>query len=256
MSPPSRTIRLSDDVKDVLRAATVDGAALRLPAGQLDRKLYEGVNKAIVAIGGKWNRGQKAHVFASGEDLQQRLEDLLGGTVSDAKAAGFWPTPPALVARLIHLAEVDSSHVCLEPSAGHGAIADELSRIVAPSHLTLVELLPENCRVLRGKGYEVFEADFLTAPLPATFDRVVMNPPFERKQDIAHVKRAFSLLAPGGRLVSVMAGGVEFREDKVTAAFREFVYEHGHMERNPDGAFDASGTGVRTVNVVLANGES
>lgn len=252
MTAPSRTIRVPEPVADLLRASVVDGNALRLPQGQLDRKLYEAVNKAIVAIGGKWNRGQKAHIFASSEDLEQRLVDLLGGTVSDAKAAGFWPTPAALVARLVSLAEVDGSHSCLEPSAGHGAIADGLSRLVAAPLLSLVELLPENCRVLRDKGYDVFEADFLTVPLPATFDRVVMNPPFERKQDIAHVTRAFSLLRPGGRLVSVMSAGVAFRQDKTTVAFRELIEAHGHFERNPDGSFAEQGTGVATLNVVLA----
>jgi hypothetical protein len=35
-----------------------------LPPGNLDRKTYEAVNKALTAIGGKWTGGKvKAHVF-------------------------------------------------------------------------------------------------------------------------------------------------------------------------------------------------
>ena len=44
-----------------------------------------------------------------------------------------------------------------------------------------------------------------------------MNPPFDRLQDVRHVTHAFSLLAPGGRLVAVMAEGVTYREDRARA---------------------------------------
>ena len=46
--------------------------------------------------------------------------------------------------------------------------------------------------------------------------------------------------------------GVEFRQDKATEAFRKLVADcGGWFERLPDGAFKASGTGVRTVLVVI-----
>ncbi|MDF9812984.1 hypothetical protein [Streptomyces sp. SPB162] len=48
-------MKIDPDVLDVLRAATVDGPALRLN-GQLERKLYERVNLALHALGGVWHR--------------------------------------------------------------------------------------------------------------------------------------------------------------------------------------------------------
>jgi hypothetical protein len=44
--------------------------------------------------------------------------------------------------------------------------------------------------------------DFMEMPAAGEFDRVLMNPPFEKQQDIDHVRRAFDHLKPGGRLSS------------------------------------------------------
>ena len=35
----------------------------------------------------------------------------------------------------------------------------------------------------------------------------MMNPPFERYQDVAHVKHAYSFLSPGGKLVALTGMG-------------------------------------------------
>ena len=42
----------------------------------------------------------------------------------------------------------------------------------------------------------------LTEPV---YDTIVMNPPFEKFQDIDHVRHAFDLLKPGGRVVAISA---------------------------------------------------
>lgn len=77
------------------------------------------------------------------------------------------------------------------------------------------------------------------------FDRVVMNPPFSRGQDVEHVRHALSLLAPGGLLVSVMSNGVTFRQDRRYADFRrDFSPEITPL---PEGSFKTSGTNVSTV---------
>lgn len=39
------------EVKEVLQKCTVDGMVVKLPEGQLDRKLYEQVAKALQGIG-------------------------------------------------------------------------------------------------------------------------------------------------------------------------------------------------------------
>ena len=84
------------------------------------------------------------------------------------------------------------------------------------------------------------------------FDRIVMNPPFADQQDIRHVMHAATFLKPGGRLVAIMSAGVAFRDDRLSRAFRALLGERGGaIESLPEGAFQASGTGVRAVLVTI-----
>ena len=55
------------------------------------------------------------------------------------------------------------------------------------------------------------------------YDRVVMNPPFDRERDIDHVIHALKFLAPEGVLVAIMSAGTEFRETRKSVAFRELM---------------------------------
>ena len=97
--------------------------------------------------------------------------------------------------------------------------------------------------------------DFLVQAPEASYDRVVMNPPFAKQADIKHVLHAFRFLKPSGLLVSVMAASVAFRDNKLTQEFRDLIRDrHGDIEALPDGAFKASGTMVRSVIVTLPNG--
>jgi type I restriction-modification system DNA methylase subunit len=79
-----------------------------------------------------------------------------------------------------------------------------------------------------------------------------MNPPFADQQDIRHVEHALRFLKPGGRLVAIMSAGVSFRQDRQATTFRELVEGcDGTIEPLPEGAFEASGTGVRAVLVTI-----
>lgn len=243
---PVKRIACTDAAADVLRGATLDGLVLTLPPERLDRRLYEEINKVLAALGGKWNRKAAGHVFATPPDLASVLD---AGEVV-VPQFGFFPTPAPLAARLVEMAGVEPCHTVLEPSAGTGAIADVLAAVAPAESLHLVEIQPQHCATLRASGYQVIEADFLTVDLP-TFDRIVMNPPFERRQDIAHVERAFDLLRPGGRLVSVMSAGVQSGSDRRSAAFHGLVADAGWAEPNAPEAFKESGTNVQTITVVL-----
>ena len=70
---------------------------------------------------------------------------------------------------------------------------------------------------------------------------------FEAGADIDHVKHAFSMLSPDGRLVAIMSEGVFYRSDKKATEFREWLESvNGYSEKLPDGTFKQSGTGVNT----------
>jgi hypothetical protein len=162
---------------------------------------------------------------------------------------GFFPTPRPVIERMLELAEVETHHRVLEPSCGKGDILDALKEECDGIELIAIERNRTLEDVLSAKGHEVTFADFLEHA--GSYDRVVMNPPFEELQDITHVKHAYSLLTPGGRLVSVMSEGPFYRSDNKSIAFRAWLDEVGaQSEQLPDDAFAGPGafcqTGVRT----------
>jgi protein-L-isoaspartate O-methyltransferase len=244
---------LSEDVLTVLSTASIEGNTVILNCGQLDRKLYQDVNKALEALGGKWNRKSRGHVFAS--DPSEKLDNaILTGGVTPPNKNGYFPTPKQIVMQLIELADIQPGQDVLEPSAGRGNISTELYHMGA--NVFACELLPDNRAALVAEGMPKIalyaEPDFMKLDPGREFDRVVMNPPFERQQDISHVTKAYRLLKPGGRLVSVMSAGVTFREDRTAKAFRALVDDSdGQIIPLPSGSFLESGTGVNACVVVL-----
>lgn len=231
----------------ILSRVTVEDNLIFLTCGQLDKKEYKAVNDVLENMGGKWDRTKKAHVFK--QDPTDALEQiLLTGEIIPPKKYGYFPTPAALAQHIIKLANISPEHKVLEPSAGQGGIVDHFPGCDAFCY----ELLPDNTRVLATKGHRVLhEGDFLGVEPTSWYDRVVMNPPFEKQADIDHVLHAWKFLKPGGRLVAIMASSVEYRENKKTAEFREMLNQYGQLERNPAGAFKESGTMVNTVTVVM-----
>lgn len=93
---------LTDEVKEVLSRATVDGNVLYLPEGQLDRKLYEAVNKALTNAGGKW-KTRVGHVFPT--DAGAKLAAMLGSGVSvdEKKRDQAFFTPPRIANRVAEI---------------------------------------------------------------------------------------------------------------------------------------------------------
>ena len=134
-------------------------------------------------------------------------EVMTSGAIPDQKAYQFYPTPSGLAEKLVDLAQVESGHKCLEPSAGNGAIADKVM-----ADLQCVEVSALNCGVLKAKGHAVDQYDFLEWSPGRTFDRVLMNPPFDRRRAKAHLEAAAKLLAPGGRLVAILPLGLKDKD--------------------------------------------
>lgn len=228
---------LSPEVADVLRRSTITENLLILPPGHLP--FYPKVKKALEMAGGKWKTNKQAFVFDS--DPRQKLGLALsaGVVIDEKKKFQAFFTPSDVADQMALWAEI-AGHDVLEPSAGHGALADACLKFGAKS-VQCVELNPEFAAILRQKEYSVAEADFLTWP-GRKFSRIVMNPPFTKNQDIEHVQRAVELLAPGGILVAIMAPNV----DRI--GYRKFIARWSHeiteIER---GAFKESGTTVATI---------
>ena len=246
--------KIGSAVLEALRAAKCKGNLVKL-TGQLGRPLYVATNKVLEALGGKWNRKLGGHVFPG--DAAATLAVALGeGTYHDKKKEdAFFETPPELAQELMELADIKPGMRVLEPSAGKGALVRLAA--AAGASVDAIELNPDFASTLGvGGAHGVLIGDFLTLLIPAdTFDRVVMNPPFSaghKQVDILHVEKALSLLKPGGILVAIMSPSWKTREDKQSRHFRKLWDAQGVMFKdNPDGAFKASGTDVRTVTVVM-----
>jgi predicted RNA methylase len=146
----------------------------------------------------------------------------------------------------------------LEPSAGIGSLVFAALDAGALS-VTAVEIDPGNCTALcrigmdrcASGGMDVHGEDFIPWSyqrahlIEDRFDAVVMNPPFSRNQDIAHVRAAWSLLRPGGKLIAVTSPHWTFAQDRASQEFRDWL--PGTWEDLPEGTFKAFGTMVRTV---------
>jgi predicted RNA methylase len=247
---------LSEATRKVLGSLTCDRNMARI-ALQLDRDLHTQTDAVLRGLGAKWNRSAQAHVFPEGVDARKKIADLLASDgYSTPQDHGFFPTPRKVIEEYIAehwrgpLAGTGEVLRALEPSAGHGAIADWLAARLGIDNVVCVELLDDNVSVLEKKGYAVAVGDFL-AMTPDTlglFDRVVMNPPFRGLADIDHVMHAWKFLKPGGQLMSVMSKSVTFRRDGKAASFRRFVEEHrGWIDDLPEYAFLESGTQVSAV---------
>lgn len=168
---------------------------------------------------------------------QKREAERIESDIALRKIEGYFPTPASIVEQLIEAAEIECDHAVLEPSAGCGDIAQAVDAVPC-GIVACVEINPEMCQVLESKGFAVECGDFLNETPTPEFDRVVMNPPFERDGDIQHVMHAFRFLKPGGRLVAIMSEGPFFRTGTRSKDFRKWLEHHkGTSEQLPDDAF-------------------
>lgn len=171
--------------------------------------------------------------------------DLIG-----RKLPGFFPTPESLAKRMADLADIRAGQTVLEPSAGTGRLADVAKALGAK--VDTVEMQSSLRDILLKKGHNVVDHDFTSMAAEPKYDRIMMNPPFEKGQDMAHVKRAYEMLKPGGKMVAIMGEGGFFRSDKSATEFRSWLDAvGGYSEKLPEGTFKESNTGVNTRLVVI-----
>ena len=182
---------------------------------------------------------------AKGPDrLKQLRREMIGKKDND-----FFPTPPALVERVIEEAGIEQGMSVLEPSAGFGDIA--VAAREAGGNVEVVEMSGQLRDYLGEVGFTPTSRDFMEHS--GEYDRIVMNPPFSKRQDVDHVRHAFGLLKPGGRLAAITSDGPFFGSDTKAQEFRDFVDQYGWSEKLPEGSFKDSHntTGVATRLVVL-----
>ena len=175
-----------------------------------------------------------------------RFERLAGDRSRVVVAFNLFQTPAPLASRLVNIARQgrDLGRV-LEPSAGLGRIYQAI-RFVSDARVDLVEIAPQcaaelYAAIANDDAATLHQRDFLTHR--GEYDTVIMNPPFKNGTDIKHIEHARTLLAPGGRLVSLCYAGTRQR-----AAYGD------RWEMLPAGSFRSEGTNADAAIVVFNKG--
>lgn len=238
---------------EVLSQCKVEGNVVKLPEGQLDKKLYTEVKNALDKIGGTW-KGGKIFGFVFEKDPTELLQDIAGGKKRNIKQEfQFFETPPELSDTLVELADVIDSDIILEPSAGRGSIVKAIERTGTKAKVQLCELMPENRAYLEKSGYVVDWADFIAVNDMFKFTKIIANPPFSNNQDVKHVQKMYNHLLPGGRLVAIISTHWQnFDKNKIEKEFKAWTKFVGARIINlGPGEFKQSGTNTESLIIVI-----
>lgn len=227
--------QLCETVTDILNRSVITENLLVLPEGQLERKLYEKVAKAIQLAGGKWNRSKDGFIFSSDPRTKLGLALMTKVVVDEKKLRQEFYTPKKVAEEVALFANVEGKSV-LEPSAGKGSLVFACLDKGA-SHVTAVEINSECAEDLSGTDITVEICDFLEMKPKPEFDRVVMNPPYSKNQDIKHITNAMQFLKPDGNLFAIVLDHCPKLDD---------LFVLSVLARFGRGAFKESGTSVAT----------
>lgn len=118
----------------------------------------------------------------------------------------LFQTPDKIAAQMCGLLGETLNKTVLEPSAGLGRILKHIDS----QHITALEKDPDCAAHVFNNfpSVNLICKDFMEYDA-ASFDKIVMNPPFKRGLDIKHIKHAYSLLNKGGLLVALCYNGVK-----------------------------------------------
>lgn len=164
--------------------------------------VYQETLRVLLSIGGVLNRHGSVDFDYNIDSVLKEISNF--GCVPDHKSHQYYPTPKRIAQAAISLAEINSSHSILEPSAGQGNIVDLLPDCVEAENITCVEISELHCKILETKGYTVVNEDFMKFDPSSKFDRIIMNPPYSDGRWQAHIEAAYSLLKSGGKIVAIL----------------------------------------------------
>lgn len=246
-------MKITEKMKSILESWTFEGNIYKMP--QVDRKDYQEVNKVLESLGGKW-KTRVWHIFTwTQEELENALQEVLEIwetiTLDEIKKQfQYYPTPESLAEKIVELSNISDWDEILEPSAWRWAILDKIIDYqVENNRIFAIELKEDNYEYLE-ENYKITwiaNIDFLEHN-SKSYDKIIMNPPFSKSQDVKHILHWYSLLEEWGRLVSIASNSVEFRTGKVYEELRSLNPE---IIKIDEWAFKESWTMVNTVIIIL-----
>lgn len=221
--------------QQVLRSNNKGEQALRIRAlGIRGKEQLEKIKEILEGL---------QHGYTAPDPKAKKIKDLETKLIGQ-KIPDFFPTPKRVIQDMISRADIQPGMKVLEPSAGKGDIADALKE--AGAEVDTIEPVYSLSDILKEKGHNVLDTqDFLEHK--EQYDRIVMNPPFGRGADMKHVRHAYDLLKPGGKLVAIMGEGGFFRSDNQSKEFREWLDSvNSDVEKLPEGSFRGVDSFVQT----------
>jgi hypothetical protein len=235
--------------KDFTRTIPFDKLAAVMSAAEVAAKRAAGllvpVEPAGFYLADEPVLAAKSRPAADGQaETFERMAEALRAGVKVVSAPQLFPTPLELAARVVELADIRPGMTVLEPSAGTGNLVRAVLAAAPCATVYAVEINPTlhaglSALVAGGRCGDFLAMNGELGP----FDRVVMNPPFERGADIRHVEHARGKLKPGGRLVAIVADGPRQRDSLKSLATVWYSL--------PPGSFAEEGTNVNAAILVI-----
>jgi len=144
----------------------------------------------------------------------------------------LYPTPDEAVAKMIKGIDNIGSLAILDPSAGHGHILEYVNRVSGryndKRNCFAIEIDADCRAILREKGYQVIDEDFLLHHNNRFYDVILMNPPWD--EGARHVLHAFS--QSGGALVKAYVNAETIRNpySQERKLLLHLIEKHGSVE--------------------------
>lgn len=273
-------MKLTNEQIQILKDCKVEGNKIYLQ-WQLNRKQYLNINQILETIWVKWSKWKKAHIadWLNQEDIKNAFEDIFKTweveTLKETvKKFQFYPTPKEVAEYLVELADIQKTDFVLEPSAWEWNIVDEILPKIKDwakyNNIVLIELdirkvkqlkekydcfwwMKDDCDWLWTYSSEylmnIYQWDFLENNLNTnTFNKIIMNPPFTKSQDVRHILKAYSHLREWWRIVSIASSSITTRQWKLYDELRALNPKFTEL---PEWSFKKSWTWVNTVIVLI-----
>jgi len=125
----------------------------------------------------------------------------------------YYPTPSALIRKMLDKLDFKQISSILEPSAGSGHLVEAIIEKFKYSRsyyyskeavwdVDLVEINEELQMILKGKGHRVVADDFLTYNTYKSYDSIIANFPFSDGEK--HLMKALEMQENGGSIVCLI----------------------------------------------------
>lgn len=253
------------------RLSTTENLALGTNSRDLIRSYSEGVlnNSTTDAPHAGQGEGGKEYDKKTQEQLTPfgkakliyATNQKTTGTRNQRQGVDFYPTPEPLGQKMVEWADMRYGEHALEPSAGMGAIA---MWVPNTNSITAIEpsfdLYSKLTARAGGSTQRVINGNFEDLAAQNKYETIVMNPPFGQAGSTAmqHVKKAFSHLREGGRMVAIVPVG---NMDKLMANWLNETDDKGNLVNGnakfvatiqlPSSTFAQAGTSVNTRVVII-----